>query len=1144
MKKQIMILMAVLLTCTTAIALASLQGLTAAVVAVNISVEPADAGYVTFNGSRTTSFQTFGGRNVTLTAVGNPGYALEGWYVDGELVATDNPHTFTPDANLNVVAKFGTLAASTLTCAVKPGCEGMGTVSVSPSGTVSGNEHKINTGQSVTVTATPAKGAQFSHWEDISGNVLSASSRYVFTLTEDRTVYAVFSQLENYRDDLAAFPGCEGYGRFTTGGRMTDGRGAKVYYVTRLDDTGAEGSLRWAATVGDDTPRTILFKVAGTIYLTSRLSVKGNTTIAGQTAPGGGICIAGYQVKLNSNTIVRHIRFRAGDLPNGSMSILDVENINHIVLDHCSISWSMEENLTLYDTDYTTTQWCIFSEGLYESKNVKGHRAYAVQWGGEHGTMHHCLFANNNSRSPRFNGVRPSVNDRHVDNEFVNNVVYNWGGHNSIYGGECDQSLGDGVYNRTYMINNYYRPGPRTKAAGGNRHFVSASGEQESELGQWYLSGNKFELDSKWRTSDNIWSNSVLEKVNADNYYGFATGSNERGFNLYRAGNIGLSQRIADKVILKEIPYALSGMSFEESADEAFKKVTTQAGASLPRYDELDARVLAEAAGTIDPQFGGTLGKTSGIIDSPYDITLSEHDDFVALDEATNQEINVTCYPRLQGDATDCRVVDTDGDGLPDAYEDEVGLNKRDAKDGQALTASGYSNLELFLNGVADGAIDAKKYNKHQPVGMQNRFDAVVAQDGSGNYMTVQQAVDAAPGNAPFYIFVKAGIYEGHVQIDKANVHLTGQSKQNTIISWNMTNDEGGGVDKASTVNVTANDVTFDNLTIRNTRWNEGQALALYTKADRIIVTNCNLEGYQDTYRTGKAGQRHLIRNSKIAGRTDFIYGDGEVYFDSDTLHIVEGGGYIVAPDHQSPKYGYVFRDAVITSRSSGMQTYLGRPWHYTPKVSFINTRLTPGISIYPQGWIDMGGLPVQMAEYNTTDANGNAVDLSQRKTSFTADGKTATSKAVLTPLEADGYKLDYMLRGTDEWDADWQAFILPAPNVYVTGGTVSWRDATGYAQCYLVIVGGQAMLTTDTSRADDGQTVTVHAVSAYGVLSEQASSAHPSGITPLKAGVQVADRQYFTADGRRVSRLQHGVNVIRETLTDGTKRTVKVVAK
>lgn len=1135
MKRQLTILTAVLLVCTTAIALTTWPGLQAfTYVTATFVVAPEGAGTVNPVSARVLkSTQT---SNISATA--NAGYSFEGWY-DGEtLLSTENPHKFTLNNDVTITAKFKAEAAHTVLGFVKAGCEGMGTVSVSPEGTAVEGGYKFNHGTSVSLTATPNTGHQFVRWEDGSGSTLSTNATYSFTLNEDCAVYAVFQQLENYKADLIAFPGCEGYGRFTTGGRAVDGRGSKVYYVTRLDDTGEEGTFRWAVTTGDDTPRTVLFKVSGTIYLTKNVDIKSNTTIAGQTAPGGGICLCGYRVKLGSNIIVRHIRFRAGDLPKSSMSPLGVENVKNIVLDHCSIGWSMEENLTLYDCDYTTTQWCIFAEGLYDSRNSKGNRAYGAQWGGEHGTMHHSLFANNNSRSPRFNGVRPNTHDRHADNEFVNNVIYNWGSVNAIYGGECSTGTASD-YNRVYMINNYYKPGPATKdATGSRRYWVSASGGNINEVGQWYLKGNKFELSSQWTPSSSIWSDAELKKVNEDNYYGFVANNSSRAMNFW---SVSPSQALADKALLTTLPYELSGMTYE-TADEAYQKVVRQAGASLPRYDEVDARVLAEAAGTQSPRFGGARGSKLGIIDSPSDITLQEHDVFAALYEgdnaSDNKEIDVTCYPRLQGDSYDTQVVDTDGDGLPDAYETEVGLNPNDASDGQKLTTSGYSNLEIFLNGVADGLIDAKKYTRHQTVEMKNSFNAVVGEGEA--YATVQAAIDAAPGDGtPYYIFIKKGTYEGHVQIDKPNIHLMGESKQNTVISWNKTNEEGGGVDKASTVNVTANDVSFDNLTLRNTRINEGQALALYTKADRIIITNCNLEGWQDTYRTGKDGQRHLVRNCKISGTTDFIYGSGEAYFDADTLHVLRESNVIVAPDHSTARYGYVFRNAVITAATAGSTTALGRPWGNTPKVSYINTRLTNGVSITADGWNEMGGKPIQMAEYNTLDANGNAVDLSQRRTLF---GGTA-SKAVLSKTEAvNDYKLDYVLRGSDNWDADWLGFILPAPEISVNGNNVSWSDPTGFAQCYLVIADGVATVTTCTSTT--GSNVTVQCVSAYGVTGELASSANPTGISQTKAGIGVVARQYFTADGRQVQRLQHGLNIIRETLSDGTTRTVKVVAK
>lgn len=1150
MKKQILLLLALLLTCTTAIALTSLSALLAGnTVHLSVTIDPEDAGSV----ERPERDIVVGG-NATFTAVANAGFGFDGWYVNGELVSAANPYQFkSVQTDLNIVAKFNSLAASTLTCSIKPGCEGMGTVRVSPEGSVSGNSHLINSGTQVTVTATPNKGHQFVCWEDGGGTTLSTVATYSFTLNGDLTVYAVFKVLDNYKDDLVAFPGAEGYGRFTTGGRAVDGRGSKVYYVTRLDDSGAEGTFRWACTTGDDTPRTILFKVGGTIYLTSRLTAKGNTTIAGQTAPGGGICLAGYQMKLGSNSIVRHIRFRAGDLPNKSMSMLDVENIDHVVLDHCTFSWSMEENLTMYDTDYTTVQWCIFSEGLYNSRNSKGARSYAAQWGGEHGTLHHCLFASCNNRSPRFNGVRASTHDRHVDNEFVNNVIYNWGKPNSIYGGENDKSCNG--YNRTYMINNYFRPGPTTKNnTSGSRYFVGAS--NSNGVGQWYLSGNMFELSSKWAPTSNIWKDDVLSKVNADNLHGFVSNSSERALNLESVGN---SQSTYNQYVLQSV-VEWSGLEYE-SAEAAFKAVTQQAGASLPRYDEVDARILAEAAGTIDPQFAGreengSLSRGIGIINTPYDITLRQHDDFVALyegdDAKDNQEIDVTCYPRLQTDDYDCYVVDSDSDGLPDAYETEVGLNPNDPADGMKLTESGYSNLELFLNGVADGAIDAKSYTKHQP---EEQLPAghiwLVSKDGTPetsafSVTTIQEAVNLAPEGS--IILIYPGVYDEHVQIDKPNLHLMGASKQNTIITGSrLYNDNGGSVDNNATVNVTASGVTFSSLTIRNTRKNEGQALALYTKGDRIVLTDCNLEGWQDTYRTGSRGQRHLVRNCKISGKTDFIYNDGEVFFDNDTLHVLESG-YIVAPSHIAPSYGYVFRNCVVTTDKAGTATYLGRPWGDTPKVSFINTRLADGISIYPQGWHDMGGLPVQMAEYHTTDASGQTVDLSQRKTSFTADGKTVTSKAVLSKLEADGYKLDNVLRGNDEWDADWLGFTLPAPALTSFGDITHWRDDTGFAQGYVVTtVEGKVWFTMSPSYINAMEPITVRAFSRYGVLSEPAYFDQTTGIDDamrLNNNEKVIKKDYFTPDGRQVRRLQHGVTIVRETLSDGTTRTTKVMAK
>lgn len=490
-----------------------------------------------------------------------------------------------------------------------------------------------------------------------------------------------------------AFPGADGYGKYTTGGR-----GGEVCYVTRTDDCPdndlVEGTLRWALLHNNgEKPRTVLFATSGTIYLTSKLKLKyPDVSILGQTAPGGGITVTGYPLYIcRNNVIIRYMRFRAGDIPSESLTGLDMENCDNVILDHCSMTWSMEECLTAYDTDYTTVQWCIIGEGLYNSKNSKGSRGYATQWGGEHSTMHHTLITNSMSRSPRFNGVRNVSNnkgdhDQWVDSEFANNVMFNWGTNNGgSYGGEYNTACKG--YNRVYMINNYWRPGPN---AGNSRYFTTPS----SPYGEYYLSGNKFELSSKYAPNSNAWKDTELNKVNADNYYGAVAGNSSRGINITGSN--------AEKYLLKELPYALSGLTYE-TADEAFKSVTTKAGASLPRYDEVDKRMLEEAAGIVAPRFKGSTNAL-GIIDSPTDIILSYPDTYVV------NGVTYSNMPRMFVDGQDQYMRDSDADGMPDDYEDEAGFNKNDPTDGNAVAENGYTNLENYLNGVADGTIDKTKY--------------------------------------------------------------------------------------------------------------------------------------------------------------------------------------------------------------------------------------------------------------------------------------------------------------------------------------------------------------------------------------------------------------------------------------------------
>lgn len=489
-----------------------------------------------------------------------------------------------------------------------------------------------------------------------------------------------------------AFPGADGYAKYITGGR-----GGEVCYVTRLDDCTdnnlVPGTLRWAIRHDNGgKPRTILFATSGTIYLTSKLKLQyPNVSILGQSAPGGGICLAGYNMYIcKDNVIVRYIRFRAGDIPNSSMTGLDIENCKNIMLDHCSMTWSMEECLTAYDTDNTTVQWCIIGEGLYSSKNAKGARAYAMQWGGEHSTMHHTLVTNSHSRSPRFNGVRSKSSnkgdhDYHVDSEFANNVIFNWSGTGAIYGGEYAKDAvevagswtdADKGYDRVYMINNYFRPGPSSKVNNTKPTCASPS----APYGQWYFNGNKFEESGTYTP----WSSDQAKAANDRNY----------------------ANGLPDEYLLSEVPYALSGLQYE-SAEDGYAAVVTKAGASLPRYDEVDRRLLDEAAGKVNPKYvGATLRSNNefGIIDSPDDVKLANPGMYYADGVAYNN------YPSLALAEGEKYMIDADSDGMPDGYEDAMGFNKNDASDGNAVAANGYTNLENYLNGIVDGTIDKSKY--------------------------------------------------------------------------------------------------------------------------------------------------------------------------------------------------------------------------------------------------------------------------------------------------------------------------------------------------------------------------------------------------------------------------------------------------
>lgn len=471
---------------------------------------------------------------------------------------------------------------------------------------------------------------------------------------------------EDVHKETLAFPGAEGGGMYTTGGR-----GGSVLHVTTLADSG-EGSLRWA--VSQSGPRTIVFDVAGIIHLQSRLDIKnGDLTIAGQTAPGDGICIADNTVRIAEqadNIIIRFLRFRLGDEGNGLDDGSDAfwgRYCSNIIIDHCSMSWSIDEVASFYANKNFTMQWCTVAEALrFSGKHSKEEHGYGGIWGGRNASFHHNLLANNDSRNaridhPQIYGVYLGSHRGNVD--YRNNVIYNWG-NNSTYGGE------DGQFN---IVGNYYKPGP---ASTERKYFVDAYWYHEMDDGSSTDSYPELYMEGNYHAGSDPGT------INEDNYAGInyhdqrkdSGKDNPEGRKIYDPLPI-----MADD---SKVCYTTT-----HQADAAFSVVTRYAGASLVR-DDVDERIAREAEnGTVTYPEGTTLesaalGSTSsgGMIDSQSIVG-----GWPTYSDATENEAN---------DKTD-----SDGDGIPDWFETMFGQDGNLAPDGKTIDIQGrYTDLEMYLH--------------------------------------------------------------------------------------------------------------------------------------------------------------------------------------------------------------------------------------------------------------------------------------------------------------------------------------------------------------------------------------------------------------------------------------------------------------
>ena len=516
-----------------------------------------------------------------------------------------------------------------------------------------------------------------------------------------------------------AFPGAEGHGRFTTGGR-----GGKVIHVTNLTDDAsnpAEGSLRWA--LKQSGTKTIVFDVSGYIDLKADLSISKNTTIAGQTAPEGGITLRYYTLHLSGdNIIVRFIRSRRSqvkDVNDGADAIWERHRKN-LLLDHCSFSWSIDEIASFYDNRDFTMQWCTLGEGLANPGHSKGAHSYGGIWGGKNASFHHNMIVHVQNRAPRFNGARygwdgydktkysSTVDAERVD--FRNCLMYNWGNGNGCYGGP-----GGGYIN---IVNNYYKAGPGTS----NRTrvtqiSVASSGNASSDhpelyglSSRYYIQGNYVTAASSPENYD--WSgvkyDGGLQTLNGERYIPDA--NHNFGENVEYVSISG-----KDCVKLKLDSPIDAGTVTTHSAETAYEKVRTYAGSSLYR-DAVDARYMEEArTGTVtyhgDVAYvkdGKTysMSKTEGIVDFIND-----------PDGEANPK--TASYPELPMNVRPADF-DTDGDGMPDAWERANGLDPNDSSDGVKYTldtAKGwYTNLEVYLSSLVEKIMKEGNADALEPV--------------------------------------------------------------------------------------------------------------------------------------------------------------------------------------------------------------------------------------------------------------------------------------------------------------------------------------------------------------------------------------------------------------------------------------------
>lgn len=506
-------------------------------------------------------------------------------------------------------------------------------------------------------------------------------------------------------ESAPAFPGAEGHGRYVTGGR-----GGEVRHVTNLNDNGP-GSLRQA--LSGTAPKIIVFDVSGYIDLRSQLNVTSNTTIAGQTAPEGGITLRYYTLYFGNcdNVIVRFIRSRRSQVKdvNDGADATWGRNRKNIIIDHCSFSWSIDEVASFYDNRNFTLQWSTIAEGLANPGHTKGAHSYGGIWGGKNASFHHNFVAYIQNRAPRFNGARyawdgydKTVYSSTVDAErvdFRNCLMYNWGNGNGCYGGP-----GGGYVN---MVNNYYKAGPGTKnktrvtqvsvASDGNAEGSSLKGYAS----RYYINGNYVTAASN--PEDYDWSGVIYDggllTLNGERYIADAA-------HLYGENVSYVNINDTDCVSLKLDEQIDPGEVTTHSATDVYDKILDYCGASLYR-DDADIRYMEETR-TGTTTYKGNVAYVDANGKSYPTSNTSGILDFINAPDG-EQNPKTASFPELPSNTRQYDY-DSDDDGIPDVWEIAQGLNPNDGTDGKLYTLDPrgwYTNVEVYINSLVEPIMKA-----------------------------------------------------------------------------------------------------------------------------------------------------------------------------------------------------------------------------------------------------------------------------------------------------------------------------------------------------------------------------------------------------------------------------------------------------